>query len=194
MILSQLKNEQNVKNTELDKASYSEFQDLLNQYLTKYDISEYQEPERNSPESDTLTVFPEIRAFEYPNQNQLTLPKNSHLALYDFWYQDCPPCIKAIPYLNEIYSKYSDRNFEVIGINPIDNNEKDIQRLDKFFKYNQTNYPVYLTSQEEIKALNLRSYPTLFLVDSKNKILFKEIGFDIHTMNKLDSIINAHLN
>ena len=34
------------------------------------------------------------------------------LTLYDFWYMDCPPCIKAIPLLNELHLKYGDKGLK----------------------------------------------------------------------------------
>jgi len=40
--------------------------------------------------------------------------------LLDFWFVNCPPCMRGIPKVNAILEKFKDKNLVVIGINPFD--------------------------------------------------------------------------
>jgi thiol-disulfide isomerase/thioredoxin len=44
--------------------------------------------------------------------------------LLDFWASWCPPCRAEMPHLVELYAKYKDKNFEIVGYS-LDRNEAD---------------------------------------------------------------------
>jgi thiol-disulfide isomerase/thioredoxin len=48
--------------------------------------------------------------------------------LLDFWASWCVPCRKSNPHLKELYSKYKDRGFEIIGISDDDSNHDAWQK------------------------------------------------------------------
>lgn len=41
---------------------------------------------------------------------------NGKVVLIDFWASWCPPCRKEMPHLVELYKKYKDKGFEIVGI------------------------------------------------------------------------------
>lgn len=48
--------------------------------------------------------------------------------LLDFWASWCVPCRRSNPHLKELYSKYKDKGFEIIGISDDDNNHEAWQK------------------------------------------------------------------
>ncbi len=39
------------------------------------------------------------------------------VVLVEFWASWCPPCLSAIPRLNDLYERYHDKGFEILGVN-----------------------------------------------------------------------------
>lgn len=57
------------------------------------------------------------------NGNKISLADyRGKYVLLDFWASWCVPCRKANPHLKELYSKYKDKGFEVIGVSDDDRN------------------------------------------------------------------------
>jgi thiol-disulfide isomerase/thioredoxin len=50
------------------------------------------------------------------NSFQLKSFRNMKYVLLDFWASWCAPCREDFPFLKEMYSKYKDKDFEIIGI------------------------------------------------------------------------------
>lgn len=48
--------------------------------------------------------------------------------LLDFWASWCVPCRASNPHLKELYSKYKDKGFEIVGISDDDNNHEAWQK------------------------------------------------------------------
>ena len=57
------------------------------------------------------------------NGNKISLADyKGKYVLLDFWASWCVPCRKGNPHLKELYSKYRDKGFEVIGVSDDDRN------------------------------------------------------------------------
>ena len=113
--------------------------------------------------------------------------------MYDVWYIDCPPCVKAIPHLNDLHDKYAEMGLKVVGVNPFNNNEKDLKRFPNFLNHNKIDYPIVFVDSEESKDLKVQAYPTFYLVDSKGNILHSEIGFNQEKAKVLDKQLDEYL-
>lgn len=183
-----------LSNLELDKVSSSDLRKQLNSYLATFEKSLYIHENPDKKEKLQLHKFPSFKLKNYATKELELVPnKHSSLVVIDLWYQDCAPCIRAIPHLNALQEKYKNKGLQVIGINPVDIDERRTKRLESFFVKRPLNYPVFLASDELPQALGLQGYPTLFLLDKNDQILYRETGFSIESMNKLDSLIEVRL-
>jgi thiol-disulfide isomerase/thioredoxin len=102
--------------------------------------------------------------------------KGEKLTVIDFWATWCKPCLKAIPELNTIYDQFKDKGVAVISINC--DGPRSVAKVGPMSKSLKMNYPVLLDIDSTVKTqLNLATFPTLILVDSKGKIVWIHEGF-----------------
>ncbi|MBL7743307.1 MAG: TlpA family protein disulfide reductase [Chitinophagaceae bacterium] len=86
--------------------------------------------------------------------------------LLDFFYQSCLPCIKAIPELNQIRSRFATDKLVIVGVDPLPN---DVGQKEKFIQRHHVSYPV-VDGQQALSIKNislpglLLRYPTLVLI------------------------------
>lgn len=94
------------------------------------------------------------------------------VVILDFWATWCPPCRAAIPKLIELYNKYQNQGFLILGI-ALDEKEEVV----KLSKEMGINYPILFDDKVTSKNYEIQSIPTLFVIDKKGKQVHKEIGF-----------------
>jgi len=98
------------------------------------------------------------------------------IILLDFFATWCPPCKAEIPHLTNIQKKYKD-NFEIIGILLEQNKSND--ELNNFIKQHSINYTVVndVNGQKIANTIgNVRSIPTMFLINQKGNIIQHYLG------------------
>ncbi|KAA3617228.1 MAG: TlpA family protein disulfide reductase [Calditrichaeota bacterium] len=91
----------------------------------------------------------------------------------DFWGTWCGPCRQEIPKLKEIYDKYKNNNFVMLGI-ALDN----LEALNKYIRDEDILWPQILQdeSHEIINLYNVKAYPTTFLIDPEGIIIDKSFS------------------
>jgi thiol-disulfide isomerase/thioredoxin len=120
-------------------------------------------------------------------KTNLDLSKNGKVTLIQIMGTWCPNCIDETNLLKELQTAYGKQGLEIIalGFEVGTDTKKQRNRLKKFAKELQVNYPVYLagTSSKEAAAayfpmLNgIMSFPTSILVDQQGKIIAIHTGF-----------------
>jgi thiol-disulfide isomerase/thioredoxin len=107
------------------------------------------------------------------NYNEL---KGDKLTLIDFWATWCAPCYKAIPELNIIYDQYKAKGVEMIGINV--DGPRSLSKVKPLSKSLGIEYPVLMDINSDITTeLNILTFPTLLIVDARNKVVWIHEGF-----------------
>ncbi len=156
---------------------------ILNDTLTNVKIN-------SSPNMDSVLNL--IRLYTV-DQNNITLNQiDSRYLILDFWYKGCVPCLKAIPFLNEISDRYNQNDLKVCGINPYDT---DYSLLKQVIEKRNIKYSVFLDfSKGMMKKLLINVFPTVIVIDMKNKtIIYREEGFSEESKNKLTNFLNLEL-
>jgi thiol-disulfide isomerase/thioredoxin len=101
----------------------------------------------------------------------------SKFVLLDFWYAACYPCIKSIPQVNQLHEALKDKGVLVLGVNPIDQLDKDDARLERFLRNNPMSYPTLMPDEESRAALQVPGFPTLLVLDQERNVIYAETGF-----------------
>ena len=113
------------------------------------------------------------------------------VVLINFWATWCGPCRMEIPEFNELYNKYHDKGFEILGVS-ISDNKKQLINFTKSFL---VEYPLLYGSTREMNKImklygGVYAVPSSFLVNSKGEIVWKYPGailkeYDPQTFAKL---------
>ncbi len=92
--------------------------------------------------------------------------------LIDFFATWCPPCRKELKEINGIVSKYTKGNYEILCIS-VDNS---IEVVKKFIKDNDYKMKVLFDDKGVSQEYGVVGVPSLFLVDEKGNIVWKNVG------------------
>ncbi len=107
--------------------------------------------------------------------------------LIDFWASWCAPCRAANPKLIEVYNRFSNKNFTIVGIS-VDKNEerwKKAIEIDKLPWINLSNLKGWDKVSENY---GVKAVPQNFLLDTNGIIIDKNIEPE-HLINKLDKLL-----
>jgi len=101
-----------------------------------------------------------------------------HVLLIDFWATWCPPCRVEIPGFIELYDKYKDKKFTIVGIS-LDNGESVVK---KFVERQKINYPIIMSTNklrreyENAIGRPIQSIPTTILINRQGEVATVYIG------------------
>jgi thiol-disulfide isomerase/thioredoxin len=112
------------------------------------------------------------------------------LVLIDFFYKGCYPCILAFPSLQALYEKYKDKGLLLLGIDPYDKKEDDIE---SFLAKHGVTYTVLLGGKDVANDYQVSSYPTIYIVDKNGKIIFTQVGYGKGIETILEKVILENL-
>jgi len=112
---------------------------------------------------------------------------NKKLTLVDFWYSKCGPCRLQFNSMKDLYNKYSNKGFEIVGIS-IDK-DTDKKQWENIIIKEKLNWQQYWDKDgKETKSLSIFVFPTNFLIDNTGKIIQKNIS-----MEELEGLLNKSL-
>ena len=93
------------------------------------------------------------------------------IVLLDFWATWCSPCVKEIPNLKKIYSKYKDEDFEIISIAL---ERKPKEHALKFVADKKMNW-VHIIDKDKGREIatdyKIRYIPTMYIINKKGEII-----------------------
>jgi len=133
--------------------------------------------------------------FELPaldgSRVRLSEHRGKNVVLIDFWATFCEPCLLAMPHLDELYKKYRDRGFVVLGVS-IDGSGSAAKVRGEVQKLGVT-FPILLDQETQVVALyNPRtSAPYSVLIDRDGRIVKRREGYTTGDRAALEADIAA---
>ena len=112
--------------------------------------------------------------------------------VFECWATWCGPCIAAIPHLNDLHKKYSDKGLRIFGINVWEDGEEKVAKFVKN-KGEGMSYPVAYTGKgsefekQWLKPAGVNGIPHAFVVRNGKLVT------STHPSQLTDKIINALL-
>ncbi len=122
--------------------------------------------------------------------NSITLSAlKGNVILVDFWATWCPPCQRSIPLLVDLYNKYHEKGFTVLGISASDS--EDV--LKAFVNEKNIPYPILLGTNEVAKSYGVTGIPHMVIIDKKGNIAKIQVGYSEQVEGLFGRIIDSLL-
>ncbi len=97
------------------------------------------------------------------------------VVLLDFWASWCGPCVRELPNVKEVYRRFHDRGFEIIGINL----DLDKEQFENFIRENGITWPQYFDGlgwdNRIAKLYRVTAIPATYLLDDRGIIRAKNV-------------------
>lgn len=127
---------------------------------------------QNAPKKNNVNIST-LETMDYAGYQKILQDNKGKVVLLNFFGSWCAPCKAETPDFIEVYEKYKDKNFVIIGL-AVDNNVDDAV---KFVNNFGVTYPVYQASEDLIKYFRVGPIPTSLLFDKNGKYLDQFIGY-----------------
>jgi len=96
------------------------------------------------------------------------------VVMINFWASWCGPCRQEMPLIEDIYKRYKDLGFTVLGVN-VDNDSK---LADKLLSNISVSFPVLLDSENKLSEIyQVDAMPSTVMVDRNGNMRFLHRGF-----------------
>ncbi|MGH9443022.1 MAG: TlpA family protein disulfide reductase [Thermoanaerobaculia bacterium] len=97
-----------------------------------------------------------------------------NVVFLNFWATWCGPCRMELPLLQDLYNRYSDRNFTVLAINV----DSDRARVEPFLKKNNLSLPTYFASPLDAATMTSNGIPTSIILKPSGEVEKAFVGYD----------------
>ena len=126
---------------------------------------------------------PRFKAITITGDSVSSADLQGKVVLLDFWATWCPPCLKKMPFIQEIKDAHKDReDFVVIGVSRDKALENQIQYLEKHaFDWIHI-YDGYRPMGEICKTFRIKELPKYYLIDREGDIAFISAGGDLSSL------------
>lgn len=110
--------------------------------------------------------------------------------LLDFWGVWCPPCRKMLPILEELNTEYKTKGVSIIGVHVV-SGFRGNKFTQKFAKNYKLKYPIWVSTRDIEQQYQVKSYPTMIIIDKKGQIRNVVVG--TQSKRKLKKIFDTLL-
>lgn len=110
------------------------------------------------------------------------------ILVIDFWGTWCAPCIKSIPSIQKLKDTFNEQ-IEVVGVAVNDKPQKAID----YMKKKGITYHLIPEGNEIAKAYDVAIYPTLYIIDQKGIVRYREKGFNANGFEDWSGVVQSLL-
>lgn len=114
------------------------------------------------------------------------------VVILDFWATYCPPCLDAIPHLNELQVKHQAEGLEIIGMHSDSDDRLKVPDFAERLKINYTLATPESDLTNFVFATNT-AIPQMIVLDRQGNLVEKFVGYDLKVKNDLDKAVEKAL-
>ena len=156
--------------------------------LAEQPAADEETPDDAEPEQPELPAIDFQLEDQYGQTHKLSDYKG-RVVFLNFWATWCPPCREEMPYIQNLYEKYSDgEDVVILGVaGPSLGNEQDVAGIKAFLDEKGYTYPVAMDTTGEVFAqYGISALPTTFMIDRNGNVLgYVPGGMDQETMQSI---------
>ena len=114
------------------------------------------------------------------------------VTLVNFWALWCKPCRVEMKALKELYEKYSDQGFQILGINQ--DSPRSVAKVESYIASHEVKYNIALDPNKELfDMFNGQVVPLTMLYDKSGKVVYQNTGYLPGDEFKLEEAIKKAL-
>lgn len=96
------------------------------------------------------------------------------VVMINFWASWCGPCRQEMPLLEDLYKRYKDGGFTLLGVNV----EEDSSQAQKLLKEIRVTFPILYDSSNKVSALyKVEAMPSTIIVDRDGNMRYLHHGY-----------------
>lgn len=133
-----------------------------------------------------------LETFSLTDLNKKTWTADSlkgKVAVINFWFTACKPCILEMPHLNKLVVENKDKAVVFLAPAP-----EDETKIKKFLKKYSFDYTITPASLDFITQMNIENFPTHLIIDKEGIIRQVFIGYADDIKEKLQTEIDKLVN
>lgn len=155
-------------------------------YYSTY-LKEYKEKKRESVKLiDAGQVAPDFTLVHNETGEKVSLQQfRGHPVLLEFWIRNCSYCIKAVPDLNTLNTRYGVSGLKVLAINTTDSQ----QAIHQFVDRHKVHYDTLNGDASVNENYGVSAFPQIILIDKQGIVLYSG---DLN-ISVLDAMIGKNL-
>jgi len=113
-------------------------------------------------------VLPDFEVMDIYKKSINTQSLKGKVNVINFWFTQCKPCLKEMPFLNTLVDQFKDE-----GVNFVAFNRDDIPTTKNLLTKNEFNFRVIADAEELInkKMKMIWGYPLTIVTDKQNKVV-----------------------
>jgi peroxiredoxin len=97
-----------------------------------------------------------------------------NVVMVNFWASWCGPCRQEMPLLQQLYERYKDMGFTLLGVNV----DEEPGAGDKVLKEIPVSFPVLYDSKNQVsQTYNVKAMPSTFMIDRDGKVRHLHKGY-----------------
>lgn len=94
--------------------------------------------------------------------------------MINFWASWCAPCRKEMPLLEELYQRYKDGGFTLLGVNV----EEDSNSAKALLREVQVSFPILFDNSNKVSEMyKVEAMPSTIILDRDGKVRFMHKGY-----------------
>lgn len=100
------------------------------------------------------------------------------VVVLDFWGTWCPPCVEAMPKLQQVYDAFRGRgvSFVAADVDPMPDLARQRRHVRQFVRDRKFTVPVVLADSAMVENYGVNLFPTTFVLDRSGQIRFRNTG------------------
>lgn len=100
------------------------------------------------------------------------------VVVLDFWGTWCPPCVEAMPKLQQVYDTFRRRgvSFVAADVDPMPDLARQRRHVRQFVRERNFTLPVVLADSAMVENYGVNVFPTTFVLDRSGRIRFRNVG------------------
>ncbi len=114
------------------------------------------------------------------------------VTLVNFWALWCKPCRVEMKTLKRLYEKYSNQEFQILGINQ--DSPRSVAKVESYIVSHEVKYHIALDPNKELfEMFNGQVVPLTLLYDKSGKVVYQSTGYLPGDEFKLEEAIRKTL-